>query len=193
MVSYCFLSQAKIEKKRFPLKWKLRKTTSSKHTRDVRFLWFPVSSLWRIFKNKSIAPPTILHTHMTTWYVLCTMCSYFLNFYLRTLKRYFLNLQSLNYDARKHLKICFLWNDRIFKTQMLIQNNFDSILHWPIFNEFSSTYFWLIWNMMLFHDSINKSMHAWRLFRNVLTQLNWNMYLDFAKWQTNMLHNMYIF
>ena len=58
------------------------------------------------------------------------------------------------------------------------------------FNEFSSTYFWLIWNM-----TINKNMQAWR---NVLIQLNSQIYwteleyLDFAKWMfsiMNMLNN----
>ena len=181
MVSYCFLSQAKIEKKRFPLKWKLRKTTSSKHTRDVRFLWFPVSSLWRIiFKNKSIAPPTILHTHD---HMICTLHNVliFLKFLLAHFKEIFSKLAVFELWCKKTFENMFLvkWFSKL-KCQFKIILTPYPILHWPIFNEFSSTYFWLIWNMMLFHDSINKSMHAWRLFRNVLTQLNWNMYLDFA-------------
>ena len=58
------------------------------------------------------------------------------------------------------------------------------------FNEFSCTYFWLIWNMMLFHDSINKSMHAWRIYECFDSG---EFGIDFAKWQTNMQHNTVIF
>ena len=56
---------------------KLRKTTtSSKHTRDVRFLWFlPYDAS---LKTKLLYLLQF-YIHMTTWYVLCTMWP-FLNF-----------------------------------------------------------------------------------------------------------------